>query len=416
MPDHSPDQREGDGMTIHRVPVLVTVEADSAPEARRLVQSLLRDASDKPGGGQQQPGVRDWTIDHDLLMPEAWQPLDGSGIAEIVAEMFPPEPRPDQYLRPGGEPDVDAFEDAAEQWREDCLSLAVNAARLPALLDRLDHAERVRDALVDVVARYPIPREPVLDDFPELFFGNRSYDTAAFTREHDQWQQLMAETVTARELALSTVLAEGGKQTAYLPAQFHREWIPRDLIALSTLRALLDVDPAVMGRLLDRDTRQHLEAMLFAGDPEVRVPDPDNPEVELYEGPASEAHRWIPPGVYPASGVGGQGEFRVVVGRTTIGTEGTASAAFPPAEHDSTVLDRIARTLEGAPETADPGSVLARVDTLVESTGRAWRGGETLMEHGALLSELLAEREQHLHPDRDRPHRPEQPDGPDLGR
>lgn len=414
MPDPIPRRPAGADMKTHRVPALAVVEADSAQEARRLVQSLLGEATDSPGGGEHQPRLRDWRIDAELPMPAAWEPFEGSGIAEIVAEMFPPEPRPAQYLLPGGEPDVDAFEDAADQWRERCLSLAVNAARLPELLDRLERAERVRDALLDVMARYPIPPEPVPEASPAPFADR--YDAAGFAAGHDRWQQLVSEMVTARERALSTVLAEDGKRTAYLPAQFHREWVPRDLIALSALRALLDADPAVTGRLLDRHTRQHLEAMLFAGDPEVRIPDPDDPDSELYEGPASEAHRWIPPGVYPASGTSGQGQFRVVVGRTTVGAEGTASAAFPPAEHDSAVLDRIAQALEGAPENADPDAVLARIDTLVESTGRFGQGSETLLERGALLNQLLAEREQRLHPDRDRPSTPGQPGGPDLAR
>jgi len=405
---------------MQRVQVAFAVDTPSGEHAastvRYLVRALLEGRERHVDLDEPRSRVTSWSlIQHNPF--HAWEPFEDTDIPDLVAEMFPPEPRRKDFGTGGGGIDEDAFEDAHDQWRDECLTLAINSSQLPSVLARLDRAERVRDAIVDVMAWYPIPREPVLEDFPERFFGNQLYDRAAFTDEHDRWQQLMSETVTARERALRTVLAEDGKRTAYLPAQFHREWIPRDLIAVSTLRALLDADPAVTGRLLDRDTRQHLEAMLFAADPEVRIPDPDAPEgPAIYEGLASEAHAWIPPGVYPATGAEGQGEFRVVVGRSPIGGTVTASAAFPPAEHDSTVLNQIARILEHGVEHANPQELLTRIDVLVTATGRPAGGSQTMLERGAMLGDLLSQREQQLRPDTGETQPRDRRNGPELDR
>lgn len=117
--------------------------------------------------------------EHSAHVPGAgWEQFEGAGVPEIVARMFPPEPRPDAFALPDGGPDVDGFEDAHEQSRETCLHLAYTAARLPELLERLEEleqahqqraqvvdAERVRDAVIDLLERDPLPVEPVKDDY-----------------------------------------------------------------------------------------------------------------------------------------------------------------------------------------------------------------------------------------------------------
>lgn len=92
----------------------------------------------------------------------------------------------------------------------------------------------------------------------------------------------------------------------------------------------------------------------FTADPDVRVPHPDDLDgPPIYEGPASDAHAWIIPGVYEATRPDGRGEFRLVVGEVPVGREERASAAFPPPEHDSTVVNEIARILKQ--HTDEPG-------------------------------------------------------------
>ncbi|QUY61533.1 hypothetical protein [Gulosibacter molinativorax] len=354
-----------------------------------------------------------------------WEAFEESGIPEIVAEMFPPEPATGDFLLPDGTPDAGAFEDAHERWRDECLSLAVQASRLPDTLERVERAERVRDGLVDLLEREQLPVEPVKEDYlvtvAPSFEGE--YEDMRFRSDHAQWRFDFTATARHREHALQGLVEEGGPRMMFLPERFHREWVPSDLIAQQTLRVLMEREKAGEGRpLLDRREREELEAMLFAADPDIRVVDPDDPSgAEFYAGRASEAHEWMPPGVYDATGINGEGQFRLVVGRVPVGDEVTASAAFPPAEHDSAVVNKIARILEQDTEQHDPATVLERINAAVLETGRTAatpsdiRSPEqalTRLERGALLSELLAEREQHLDTDPDGPERPTSDRGP----
>lgn len=186
---------------------------------------------------------------------------------------------------------------------------------------------------------------------------------------------------------------------------------------LQTLRVLMEREKAGEGKaLLDRREREELSATLFAADPDIRVADPDDPAgAELYAGQASEAHEWMPPGVYDATGYDRTGQYRLVVGRVPVGDGVTASAAFPPAEHDSAVVNEIARILKQDTEQHNPAEVLDWINTAVLETGRTAatpsdiRSPEqavTRLECGALLSELLAEREQHLETNPDGPEPP----------
>lgn len=355
-----------------------------------------------------------------------WESFEESGIPEIVAEMFPPEPHTDSFRHSDGSPDADGFEDAHEQWREECLSLAVQAARLPEIMARLERAEHVRDGLIDLIEREQLPIEPVKDDYlvsiAPAYEGE--LEEMRFAWDHGQWRADFTDLATRREHSLQGLLAEGGPRTMFLPERFHREWLPADLLAIQTLRAVVEREKAWQGvPLLERTQREQLDSMLFAAGADVRIIDPDEPAGELYAGPASEAHDWIPPGVYDAVGLEGVGEFRVVVGRMPVGDGVTASAAFSPVEHDSTVLNEIARILEHDTEHYEPATVLGRVNAAVTATGRVGALLDDLgdpspepplsrLERGVLLSDLLAEREQHLDPGPDDPELPSPEPGP----
>lgn len=423
----------------HRVVVEFDVLAHTQAEAQHMVDEVLiedlagppdqlRTDGDRVFGedfGDDVPHIRSWIPTPGVsptarVMPSpGWETFEESGIPEIVAEMFPPEPSTGDFRLPDGSPDRERFEDAHERWRDECLSLAVQASRLPDTLERLERAERVRDGLADLLEREHLPVEPVKEDYlvtvSPSFEGE--FEDLRFRSDHAQWRSEFTATAFRREHALQGLLAEGGPRTMFLPERFHREWVPSDLIALQALRVLVEREKAGEGRpLLDRREREELEAMLFAADPDVSVPDPDDPVgVPIYEGPASEAHAWIVPGVYDATGLDGEGQFRLVVGRAPVGDGATASAAFPPVEHDSAVVNEIARILEQDTEQHNPTVVLDRINTAVLATGRTGAApGDirppeqalTRLERGALLSELLAEREHHLNTDPDSPEPP----------
>lgn len=428
-----------------RVVVAFDVLARSQGEADHIVDDVLveeltgppdqvRADGDRVFGedfGDDVPHIHSWTPAPDgSAVPRAvpsvgWAAFEGSPVPEIVAEMFPPEPRTGDFHLPDGSLDREGFEDAHERWRDECLSLAVQASRLPDTLGRLERAERIRDGLIDLVQREQLPTEPVKDDYlvtvAPSFEGE--FEDLRFRSDHAQWQSDFTATALRREHALQGLVADGGPRSVFLPERFHREWVPSDLIALQTLRVLMEREKAGEGvPLLERAQREELSAMLFAADPDVRVADPDDPAgVELYAGQASEAHEWIPPGVYDATGYDRTGEFRLVVGRVPVGDGVTASAAFPPAERDSAVVNEIARILEQDTEQHDSATILDRINTAVLETGRtAAAPGDirppeqalTTLERGALLSDLLAEREQHLNTDPNGPEPPAPGRGP----
>lgn len=411
------------GRRLQRVHVTFTVDTPSPAHASNIVRGLVRAVADgrERHADLDEPRARlaGWGLT-DTAPFHAFEPFEGTDIPDLVAEAFPHEPRREDFRTPAGSVDEDAFEGAHETWREECLTLAVTASRLPQLMERLERAERARDAILDVLDRYPVPAEPRREDYEaspaEIQDGYDTFKWATYSRDYSQWREAFAETVARREQVLRKAATEALPRTTFLPAQFHREWIPRDLMAVTALRALLDADPAVTGRLLDRNTRTHLAAMLQAEDPDVRIIDPDTDGADLYAGPASEAHRWIPPGVYEAATPDGEAGFRVVVGRAPMSSEGTASWAFPPAEHDSAILAQIARTLGSYAATEDGMSsedLLDQLSDLVADSGRPSRDEGTRLENATAVRDLLQERGRQL-ADTDQ-HRPDRPGHGDHG-
>ena len=437
-----------DPLTPHRVVIEFDVLARSQAEADYIVNEVLveelagepetiRTDGDRVFGedfGGDVSSITSWipvtgtpaATPRQVVIPSpGWESFEESGIPEIVAEMFPPEPHTSNFSLPDGAPDTEGFDEAHEQWRDECLSLAIQASRLPDTLTKLERAERVRDGLIDLIEREQLPVEPVKEDYlvtvAPAYEGE--FEDMRFAWDHGQWRTAFTDLARHREHALQGLLAEGGPRTMFLPEKFHREWLPADLIAIQTLRTVVERETAGQGvPLLDRTQREQLEAMLFAADPDVRISDPADPDRgELYAGPASEAHDWIPPGVYDAEGLDGAGEFRVVLGRMPIGEGTTASAAFPPVEHDSATLNEVARIIEQHTEQHDAAAVLRQVNAAVLRTGRTGVTPAnfsdatsevplTRLERGVLLGDLLADREQHLGSG------PEDPESPSTDR
>lgn len=447
-----------DPLQPHRVVVEFDVLARSQAEADHIVgEVLVEELAGEPEDirtdgarvfaedfGDDVASIRSWEpLDVASVPPKVmavpsveWEPLEDSGIPEIVARMFPPEPQTAAFRLPDGTADTEGFDEAHEQWRETCLHLAYAAARLPETLARVEvleqaqqragraaGAERVRDAVIDLLERDPLPVEPVKDDYLVTVAPafEDEYEDMRYAWDHSQWRTEFTAAALRREHVLRELISDGGPRTSYLPAQFSRTWMPADLAAIHTLRGLVDIDESGLGIVpLAREVRDRVEAMLAAADPDIRVADPDDPERgELFAGLASDAHDWVPAGVYAATGIDGEGDFRLIVGPVPGTAGATASAAFPHAEHDSAVLNGIAWILEQHTEQQPPAEVLRQVNDRVISTGRTGAlvtdlghaEPMTRLERGVLLSEFLAEREQQLDPGPDDPERP----SPDAG-
>jgi hypothetical protein len=417
-----------EGSAHYTIPIVVEMTGTSREAAASKLHILLtpwantiRDVPVMDGEGQVNQPVQSWWFPEpglkhldgnthtDLVLREP-DPLadtfEGSPIPALLAEMFPPEPHADTYRRADGSRDDDAFEDAHEHWRDTCLSIAVQAAHLPDITKRLQRAESVRDGLIDLIERIPLPEEPRQEDY-RVTVGAQyegEFNDSAYSGDHRAWQTEITAAAHRREQAITSLVADGGTRTPYLPGRFANDWLPADLLAAQTLRALVAQEDGggPPKRILDRDQRAELRAMLFAADPDVRIPDPDDPDgPALYRGPASEAALWIPHGVYDATGDNDHGAFRVVAGPAVGATGQAASAAFPAGEHDSAAMNQIHRILTTG--RGDATERLSRINQVVAGTGRDGdtthsAAAETALERGVLLSDLLRQREHELDP------------------
>lgn len=122
---------------------------------------------------------------------------------------------------------------------------------------------------------------------------------------------------------------------------------PADLVAWRVLRSLASATPADRFVLRDED-RARLVQVLGSAERDVVVPDPAAPDAApLYEGPASEAHRWLPSGTYQATGLDGGGKLRLIVQGLTDDTDAGESIALTSWTQDAAAMDRVFFLLEG---------------------------------------------------------------------
>lgn len=193
---------------------------------------------------------------------------------------------------------------------------------------------------------------------------------------------------------------------------------PADLLAWEVLQAVVTADssaPVVLGD----EARARLTELLESADRDITVPDPaDIKAPPLYEGPASEAHRWLPGGTYRAAAVDGGGTLRLVVSPSAPPRPG-ASFAFTPAAQDAAAMDRVFFLLEGMSQ-ADAIPTLHALNTVLVYTGRPAADLDLLHPKSdgrthPLLRGLLERREQTLGSDGPSTG-PEAWPGPGLGR
>lgn len=408
------------------MPVEFDVQARDAEGAAHVVEAMIEEALHGPSENEDRTqfddagwiiGVRGWkpidvAPDEYAAPSPGWLPYLDSGIPEMVAEMFPAEPDPSDYRRADGTIDGDALEDVRAQWRDQSLELAVQASHLPDLLARMIEAEQFRSSVRDLVAESRLPVEPVKSDYlvtvSPAYEGE--FEDMRYRWDRTQWQSSFNG--AARDLEAGLLRLVDGTTSSPKPGSAAPGMLPADLFAVQILRTLASGGTSAQGSLiLDRTQRARLAQMLFASDHDIAVTDPTNPGgAALYEGPASQAHQWLPAGSYEATGVNRKGQFRLVIDTNPLDETTNTSAAFSPLEHDSQVLDEVARLLEQHSEHASPEVVLGKISAVVTGTGRTGAPGNqhpdlgrdrppTRLEQGLLLSDLLADRAQRLAPD-----------------
>jgi len=317
-------------------------------------------------------------------------------VMELLAEAFPEAPNPEDYRTAGGELDENAWGIALDNFTGEALDLAIKVTRIDDIVGRLERAEALRDGLADLLERTPLPEEPQRQDYlvtvAQRYAGE--IDGSRYDWDYAGWQGDFNAAALIREQELRRLLTGAGGRSPVLPPRFQNEWLPRDLIAIQALRDLVDQEesPEPPRRLLSRESRAHLRAMLHVGDLDIRVRDAGGGE--LYAGAASRAVGTLPAGVYEATTLFGDERVRLVVGPAGRHNQ-LASTAFPRGEHDGAVLDEIARTMQAAPDEA----LRDRLSAVLAAVGRSGsqiRQPKTRLEQGVLLSELLRERHARL--------------------
>lgn len=167
----------------HQVSVSFNVEAPTLAEARTVVDelmtSLTEDGSARHAASSgTRPALRGWDFTTPILV-ETFGQFEGTGVLDLMADMFEPEPAMEDFRLAGGGIDEDAFEDVHADWREQCLDRAIAAAQLPQLLGRLDSAEHTVEAITEVLEHYRKPAEPQRDHYEDWY---------AFHEAHHEWR------------------------------------------------------------------------------------------------------------------------------------------------------------------------------------------------------------------------------------
>lgn len=334
-------------------------------------------------------------------------------VMDLLAEVFPQGPNPDDYRDAAGEFDEDAWGIAFDTFTSEALDLAIKVTRIDDLIERLDRAESLRDDLADLLERDPLPEEPHPDDYLITVAPNYpgDIDDALYAEDHAHWEAAFHATALAREQHLRQLLTDGGGRSPVLPPRFQNEWVPRDLMSLQALRDLVDQEdsPDPPTRLLSRDVRAQLRAMLHAADLQVRLREADGSD--RYTGHASHAAAVLPAGVYDATTLSGDEPARLVVG--PAGRHNALhSAAFLRGDHHESVINEIALAARAVPDQ----ELRARLEGILATVGRTAERiivPTTRLEHGILLNELLRQRRERLGSDGSQA--PRSVDPPTLG-
>lgn len=151
------DSQRPDGPLLlrHTVTIAFDVRAPSPTEATHIVRDALNQHTEDLRTDV--AGIRSWEqvassprsqpreVVREVLPQgwEGWEDFDGSPIPDLLIQMFPKAPRPEEFRHLDGSLDELAFDDADDAWRDECLGLAVAASQLPTILARTADDEQV---------------------------------------------------------------------------------------------------------------------------------------------------------------------------------------------------------------------------------------------------------------------------------
>lgn len=213
----------------------------------------------------------------------------------------------------------------------------------------------------EVAARSPREARNLLDD---ALIGD-SNGTAATVQEH-------ATVLPDGEVWGVLSWHHGLTSTAHAVVLANNRQLLSELGTIEVLRALVDGENANLSsaRTLTDLERYQIRSTLQAADRFVVVNNPNfGPEQPLFEGYATEAVGVLPPGIYEGSDLGGR-SLTLTVGVSRLAPSGYAAATFPASTFDSSVLDRISRTMERYTRHTPLTALVAEISNFVTDTGR----------------------------------------------
>ncbi len=139
-----------------------------------------------------------------------WEALSQGDIPDMLIGAFPAHPMAEDFTNERGGLDRAGFDGAVEDWMDETLDLATLVADLPALVERRDELEYLRDRLARLVAT-GLPPEPVRGDFAVVnpaYLGE--HDDLAFRWRHRQWQADFADAARNLEQGVRRLVAQTG--------------------------------------------------------------------------------------------------------------------------------------------------------------------------------------------------------------
>jgi hypothetical protein len=266
-----------------------------------------------------------------------WGALEGSGIPEMLAGSFPPEPDRADWPELDGSTGGRMWQAALEDWMEDCLAQAAAAAGVASLLERLDALEAFRGGVAAALAGGRLPPEPRPADYAAArpaYEGE--FDDIAYRWDHSGWRAEFEGAARRLEDRLTGLLGAADGPAPRLGGRPER-WDRVDPAGLDALRDLAVLGGGGRAPGTGRDCLEGLIAP-FGG----RRVSVEGPQGRAWRGRAGQAWRGLPPGVHDAVGEDGR-RLRLVVAAAGRDGKGWAAAVDPASREDRQILGRVAR-------------------------------------------------------------------------
>ncbi|MCL2489175.1 MAG: hypothetical protein FWF36_00370 [Propionibacteriaceae bacterium] len=361
-------------LTIHEhvpTPRLTQAMGEAINQA---VLGIVEPATPQPPTPQPAPVTTPGTVTIETERAGDWEVLNDGGIPDRLIAAFPHLPRVEDHLDADGTVLGDRWGEAVEDWMEQCLDLANDAAHLPELRQRLERLESLRDRIASHLADHPLPREPRPGDYqiarPD-YLGQ--IDDGQYREDRLRWEHDFRRTALDTEQTLTRLVgttspnqpAAGGAADPMVEAASRRVGMLYELITPGP-----GGSPSLAEKTLSAADRMRVYQTIRAGSAPIRVPNPDGEGDLLYSGYATTAYQHLPAGVYDATWVDDSGQLKLIVGRSPVSGCSGASGAYPLNQATINLLDDVPHLHDQAVQQAVRPDVTVTVGFTVNRASR----------------------------------------------